>query len=125
MNTKLKTFLYTLKMFFLTALSFPALAVAATYAVTNPLGNNATFCSLIKQVINAAMIIGVPIAILLVVYAGFKFVMAQGNTENLAKARTNFFYTIIGILIFFGAGLIADVLIGTLQAVGVQGVSSC
>ncbi len=95
-----------------------------SYQVTNPLGD-ITLCGLIKAVLNAAMVIGVPIAVLLIVYAGFKFVAARGSSEDLAKARTNLWYTLIGILIFFGAGVIAQIIIGTLTAVGVSGVSSC
>jgi len=121
---KLKLFLHTARMFLPVLLYMPAAVLAQSYAVTNPLGT-ITLCGLITSVLNAAMIIGVPIAVLLIVYAGFKFVAARGSSEDLAKARTNFFYTIIGILIFFGAGAIAQVIIGTLTAVGVQGVSSC
>ena len=125
MTSKLRTLLHTVRMFLPMLLYLPAVVLAQSYAVQNPLGQNATLCGLIKDVLNAAMLIGVPIAVLLIVYAGFKFVAARGSAEDLTRARTNFFYTIIGILIFFGAGAIADVIIGTLQAVGVSGVSSC
>jgi hypothetical protein len=48
----------------------------------NPLGVS-SFCGLVKVLLDAALVIGIPIAVLFIVYAGFKFVMAQGNPEEL------------------------------------------
>jgi len=104
----------------------PVLALAqASQSVQNPLGPaGASFCTLIKAVLNAAMLLGVPVAVLLIIYAGFRFVLAQGNSTKLESARSNFLYTVLGILIFFGAVLISNVIIGTLQAFSVN-ISSC
>ena len=103
-------------------LSVPIL-VGAT-AVTNPLGN-VTLCGLIKTVLSAAMVIGVPVAVLLVVFAGLKFVMAMGDTTKLSKARENLWTTILGIAIFFGAGLIAQVIITTMVNLGALTAGDC
>jgi len=100
----------------------PTLALAQ--AVTNPLGN-VTICSLIQGVLKALMIIGVPISILLVVFVGFEFVMAQGKPEGLKKARSNFINTIIGIAIFFGASMVVGVVTNTLTQISGNGFSAC
>lgn len=88
------------------------------FSVQNPLGDVRDFNTLLKKLLDAAIIIGIPIAVLFIVWAGFKFVLARGNTEDLKTARLNFFYTIIGIVIFLGAWLIARVLAETIRQLG-------
>ena len=81
-------------------------------------------CGLVKGLLDAVMIIGIPIAVLFIVWAGFKFVLAQGNPGELTEARSNFLHVIIGIGIFVGASLIASIIVNTLGALGVAGVSN-
>ncbi len=90
----------------------------------NPLQFN-TICGLVKGVLNAAMVIGVPIAVLFIVWAGLQFVLAQGNAEKLSSARRNFLNVLIGIAIFVGASLIATVITKTIESLGVTGISDC
>jgi hypothetical protein len=92
--------------------------------LVNPLGVD-SICALIGVLLNAAIVIGIPIAVLFIVYAGFKFVLARGNPSQLTEARSNMLYTVIGIAIFVGASLIAKVIIATVEQLGVTGVSSC
>ncbi|HVV39321.1 MAG TPA: pilin [Candidatus Paceibacterota bacterium] len=84
-----------------------------------------TVCGLVTGLLKAVMVIGIPVAILFIVWAGFKFVLAQGNPGELTEARSNFLNVIIGIGIFVGASLIAAVIMNTLQQLGVTGISSC
>lgn len=102
----------------------PALAWADSYGVTNPLGKDATFCSLAEKIISATLQIGAPIAVLLIVLTGFGFVAARGNPEKLKKARENFTYTLAGIAVFFCAWAITKVVIGTASAFGAD-TSGC
>lgn len=88
-----------------------------SYSVNNPLGAN-SFCGLVQNLLQAALAIGIPIAVLFIVYAGFKFVLAQGNPEKLKEARNNFMWTVIGIAIFLGAWLLASVVANTVNALG-------
>ncbi len=57
--------------------------------------------------------VSLPIISLFIVYSGFLFVFARGNTEKLSQARTNFLYVIIGALLILGAWLIASLLSST------------
>lgn len=91
---------------------------AGFFSVQNPLGNVRDFNTLLKKLLDAAIIIGIPIAVLFIVYAGFKFVFARGNEKSLAEAKQNFFWTIVGIVIFLGAWLIARVLAETIRQLG-------
>jgi hypothetical protein len=92
--------------------------------LVNPLGVN-SFCGLVIKLLQAVIVIGIPIAVLFIVWAGFKFVLAQGNGEALKSARQNFLHVVIGIGIFVGSTLIANVIVNTLVQLGVKGVSSC
>ncbi len=97
---------------------------ATTKSLVNPLQVN-SFCGLVIKLVQAVTIIGIPIAVLFIVWAGFKFVLAQGNSGKLSEARNNFLNVIIGIAIFVGATLIANVIVNTLHQLGVQGINSC
>jgi hypothetical protein len=91
--------------------------------VTNPLGNINSFCGLIKAILSAVVAIGIPIAVLFIVFAGFKFVLAQGNPAELKKARDNLLYTLIGIGIFLGAWLLAMVIANTINTLSAGSTS--
>lgn len=97
---------------------------AGTVSIENPLKFN-SICGLIKGLLDAAIVIGIPIAVLFIVYAGLKYVLARGNATDLAKAHTNLLYTIIGIGIFLGSWVIIEVIVNTVKALGVPGVGAC
>jgi len=92
--------------------------------VSNPL-NVGSFCGLLKALFNGLVAIAIPIAVLFIIWSGFKFVLAQGNPKQLQKARQNFYYTIIGIGIFLGAWLIAEVIAATVNSIGGNTIISC
>lgn len=95
-------------------------------SLQNPLGNKASsICQLVNLLLKAVMIIGVPIAVLFIVYAGFKFVMSRGSPGEITEARANLLNVIIGIAIFLGASLIAEVIFNTLKQLGVSGLGAC
>ncbi len=93
-------------------------AVGGSQTVQNPLGGINSFCGLIKAILTAVIQIGIPIAVLFIVYAGFKFVLARGNPGALQQAREGLLYTLIGIGIFLGAWLIAMVIANTVNSLG-------
>lgn len=90
----------------------------------NPLGVD-SICGLVVLLLKAAVTIGIPIAVLFIVYAGFKFVVARGSPGELTEAKANLVATLIGIAIFVGASLIAGVIIATLEQLGVNGIAAC
>ena len=88
--------------------------------LVNPLGVS-SFPQLVQKLLQAALVIGIPIAVLFIVWAGFKFILARGNPEALKEARTNLLHTLIGVGIFVGASLIASIIVSTLQQLGATG----
>lgn len=52
---------------------------------------------------------------LAIVYAGLLFVAAKGNPEQLNKAKTTLFWTIIGSLVLLGSQVIATIITNTVK----------
>lgn len=57
--------------------------------------------------------IGSVIIVIMIIYTGFKFVMAQGNPSEIESARRMLLYVVIGAAILLGAEVIAKVITGT------------
>lgn len=94
----------------------PALGHAQGF--NNPLKSNlSTVDSFVEALIQAAGYILFPVAILFVVYSGFKFVLAQGNSSEIEKAKTNFLYTVIGVALILGAWALAALVRGTINQI--------
>lgn len=78
--------------------------------IENPLGPKGpqTIPDFIKKLIEVVLVVGVPIAALAIIYTGFLFVQAQGNSEKLTKAKNALLYTLIGTALLLGAFVIAN-----------------
>lgn len=68
-----------------------------------------------EGLLRAVVYIALPIISIFIVYAGFMFITAQGNTEKLAQARNNFLYVVIGAILILGAWAIAQLVGGTIN----------
>lgn len=82
------------------------------YLFENPIDAD-SFQELIKDLFDAIIQIGYVFVVMALLYAGFKFVMAQGNPEELSKAKKIFLYTVIGGVILLGSQIIAEVVCNT------------
>ena len=96
------------------------------FKLQNPL-NFETVCGLIQGLLKVFITIGIPIAVLFLVYSGFLFVWARGSVDGLKKAKRNFFYTLLGIALFLGAWFLGQVIASTINALspGTVGQTSC
>ena len=63
---------------------------------------------IINEIIKIVLTVGVPIVALAIIYTGFLFVKAQGNPDELVKAKKAFVFTIVGAAILLGAFVIAN-----------------
>lgn len=78
--------------------------------LANPLGSKVNnLPAFIYMILDLVFRIGVVVAVLALMYVGFMFVTARGDTTKLETARTAFLYTVIGIALLLGAELIASV----------------
>src|ERR1035437_5737803 len=72
--------------------------------IKNPLGGNIDdIPSFITKIIDFVLLIAIPIVALALIYSGFLFVTAVGNSEKLKTAKRTFLYTLIGAAILLGA----------------------
>lgn len=71
--------------------------------------------ALISEILKIVVAIGTPIAVIFLMYSGFKFVMAQGNDAKLKEAKEMLTWTIVGIVVLLGASLISTVISGTIN----------
>ncbi len=72
----------------------------------NPLSGSGFGDSLqgfLKGVLGIAMYIGVPVIGVVLVYAGFKFLLARGNSDKINEATYNISWVLVGIAAVLGA----------------------
>src|SRR3989338_5471375 len=73
----------------------------------------------IRVLLEGVLRIGMPIVALAVIYSGFLFVTAVGNTEKIKKARETLMYTLIGAAILLGSWAIAQLISETVRGLSV------
>lgn len=87
-------------------------------SIENPLRSDIdTIPKFIEAIITAVLYIGVPIVALAIIYTGFLFVSAQGNSEKLTKAKKALLYTLIGAVLLLGAFVIANAIQSTVHEI--------
>ena len=86
--------------------------------IVNPLGPNgvASIPDFIKTLLESVLKVGIPIVALAIIYCGFLFVSARGNSEKLGKAKDALLYTLIGAAILLGSWAIAQLISDTVLA---------
>lgn len=101
-------------------LSVPFFALAQDIVDTSPTIVNPikaeNINSLIKQILEGVIKIGIPIVALAIIYCGFLFVQARGKPEAIKKAKDALIYTLIGAAILLGAWAIAQLISDTVLA---------
>jgi hypothetical protein len=86
--------------------------------IENPLANSVTSIpDFVQAVLSFFLKVGIPLIAFFIIYAGLQFVLAQGNTEKLEKAKRTFLYTIIGGGLLLGAWTISLVVQETIGAI--------
>lgn len=81
----------------------------------NPIGSD-NIKEFIIKIIDVLLIFAVPIIILFIMYAGFLFTTARGDTTKITEARTALLWAVVGGVIILGAKLIIEVIEGTITA---------
>ena len=86
--------------------------------IVNPFKAN-TIQELIKTIIDDILIpIGAVVAVVMIMYAGFLFVTARGDSGQITKAKDALLYAVIGAAILLGASIISkaiEITIGQLK----------
>ncbi|MBP6931518.1 MAG: hypothetical protein KBD48_03535 [Candidatus Pacebacteria bacterium] len=84
--------------------------------IKNPLDSSInTLPKFIEEALKIVLQIGVPVVTLAIIYSGFLFVMARGNSEKLGEAKNTLMYTLIGAALLLGSWVIAQAIQGTIS----------
>ncbi|PIQ68526.1 MAG: hypothetical protein COV91_03670 [Candidatus Taylorbacteria bacterium CG11_big_fil_rev_8_21_14_0_20_46_11] len=80
--------------------------------------NNLTefFLAILDVVVQFSLVL----IVFFLVYAGFQFVTAQGNSEKLQKAKQMLVWIVVGAFVILGVRVIRMAICGTLQQIDVQ-----
>lgn len=84
--------------------------------ISNPLKTN-DLITFISDVLSQIIKVGAVLCVLALVYVGFKYVSAMGNSDKLSKAHSALMNTMIGIALLLGAQVIAIIIKGTVDAI--------
>jgi hypothetical protein len=83
--------------------------ISVPVELTNPLKIN-SLPEFINAILNIVMILMVPIIVFFIIYAGFRYVMAQGNASQVEEATKSLTYAVIGGVLILGAVAIAEII---------------
>ena len=86
--------------------------------ICNPLPNITSVDGFVYTLLTGVLKIGIPIVALSIIYCGFLFVSARGNTEKLTQAKSALLYTLIGAAILLGSWAIAELISNTVVQLG-------
>lgn len=92
----------------------PMTAFAAIEKLENPT-NIPTLYDFIKAILTVVVKIGIPIATIFIIWAGFLFLTAQGDEAQLTKAKHAFVWACIGTAVLLGAWLLATAIKSTID----------
>lgn len=85
--------------------------------VNNPLTGVNSINEFLERIIELALKLGIPIIALMIIYAGFLYVTARGDTGKIKTAHKAFLNAIIGAAILLGAWVIVQIIDGTIDAI--------
>jgi hypothetical protein len=86
--------------------------------LVNPLSTGSTsICGFVNSLINVITELGAIVGVLFILWSGFLFIKAQGNKEELSKAKRTFMTTIIGLGILLGSSVFAQIIMATITSV--------
>ena len=92
---------------------FPNVAVAQPddppappVQIQNPIASQ-TLQEFVKDILDIVVKVSMPFLVVMIIYAGFTYVTAQGNSVKVEKAHSMILWTIVGAGIILGAFIIA------------------
>jgi hypothetical protein len=86
----------------------PPAAPADGEALQNPLSVD-SITGLLTAILDILVIIAVPIIVFFIIFAGFKYVTARGNEQEITTAHHALAYAVIGGVLILGATAIAAI----------------
>ncbi|MDD5050445.1 MAG: pilin [Candidatus Pacebacteria bacterium] len=81
----------------------------------NPLGSTCDLYTFFTKVLKVVEQLGGILVVLAIIYTGFLFVKAQGNSEELETAKRAFLWTVIGAGVLLGATVLSSIITNTIN----------
>lgn len=81
----------------------------------NPLQSD-SLVGFLTAILDVLLTLAIPIIVFFIIYAGFLYVTARGNENQITKAHQALLWSVVGGVIVLGAKLIIDVIQGTVEA---------
>ena len=85
------------------------------FHLDNPISGDGDLLGFVQTILKAVVLLLTPVIVLMMLYAGFMFVTAQGNGEKLIEAKNALVYTMIGAAIVLGAEGFATIIKSTVN----------
>lgn len=103
-----KSLLLGLIFFVIVLASFNVSAIG----IENPISAN-SFQALIERLADAILKIAIPLAVVAIIFVGFKFVLASasGNAKGLEEARKMFLWLVAGTALIVGSSALAKAVV--------------
>lgn len=77
-----------------------------------------SFYDLVVAIAKAITAIGIPLVAIFLVWSGFLFVTARGSEEQLKRAKTTFFWALVGGAVIIGAWALAVAIVNFARKLG-------
>ncbi|HWC58040.1 MAG TPA: hypothetical protein VG621_03810 [Candidatus Paceibacterota bacterium] len=90
--------------------------IAVDVHLDNPL-KVSTIQDAVQFFVNTLIKVAIPFVVVFFIWSGLKFILAQGNPTKITAAKKMFWYTVIGMLLIFGAWTITNAIIGTVNSI--------
>lgn len=75
--------------------------------------------NLVFQLVDIAIFAGTVVAVFVLLFIGFKFVMAQGDPGKIKEAKSWLLYAVIGIAILVSSKAVVEIMKNTLISAGI------
>lgn len=93
----------------------PTPPVKIDFKLANPFTGGSSLVSVINAILqNIVMPLAAVVVVLAIIYSGFKYVMAQGNSKEIQDANQGLLYVLIGTAVLLGATGISAAIQGTI-----------
>lgn len=87
------------------------------YLLTNPLGKTTSLQDVIVNVVKVVQILLMMAAVVYIIWAGFLFVSARGDTAKITKARNALLWGFVGVALVLGAQVIVTTIKNSVNSV--------
>ena len=94
----------------------PSVPGKISIAIYNPLKAN-DLQELATDIIELLIQLGIPVIVLMIIYAGFLYVTARGNPEQISKAHNTILWTLVGAAVLLGSMVIVEIVKKTIDAI--------